>query len=112
MAKFRKIGILSSGGDAPGMNAAIRAAARRALSQGIEVVGILGGYAGLLGAADESDPEVIRKEIETSVKLCQKYGCPAEFILKDISTVSHRPENLIVWAQVASEVLDHYYGEA
>ena len=60
MAKFRKIGILSSGGDAPGMNAAIRAVTRRALSQGIEVVGILGGYAGLLGAADESDPEVIR----------------------------------------------------
>ena len=62
--------------------------------------------------ATKTDPEVIRKEIETSVKLCQKYGCPAEFILKDISTVSHRPENLIVWAQVASEVLDHYYGEA
>ena len=61
MARFKKIGILSSGGDAPGMNAAIRAAARRALSQGIEVVGILGGYAGLLGAADESDPEVIRQ---------------------------------------------------
>lgn len=48
MQKFRKIGILSSGGDAPGMNAAIRAVTRRALSQGIEVVGILGGYAGLL----------------------------------------------------------------
>ena len=62
MPRFRKIGILSSGGDAPGMNAAIRAAARRALSQGIEVVGILGGYAGLLGAADESDPEVIRRQ--------------------------------------------------
>ena len=60
MAKFRKIGILSSGGDAPGMNAAIRAVTRRALSQGIECVGILGGYAGLLGAADESNPEVIR----------------------------------------------------
>ena len=62
MQKFRKIGILSSGGDAPGMNAAIRAVTRRALSQGIEVVGILGGYAGLLGAADESDPEVIREK--------------------------------------------------
>ena len=62
MQKFRKIGILSSGGDAPGMNAAIRAVTRRALSQGIEVVGILGGYAGLLGAADESDPDVIREK--------------------------------------------------
>ena len=62
MARFRKIGILSSGGDAPGMNAAIRAAARRALSQGIEVVGIQGGYAGLLSAADESDPEIVRQK--------------------------------------------------
>ncbi len=61
MAKFRKIGILSSGGDAPGMNAAIRAVTRRALSQGIEVVGILGGYAGLLSAADNADnPEHVK----------------------------------------------------
>lgn len=62
MQKFRKIGVLSSGGDAPGMNAAIRAITRRALGQSIQVVGILGGYAGLLGAADESDPAVIRKK--------------------------------------------------
>lgn len=43
----RKIGILSSGGDAPGMNAAIRSVTRVALSNGIEVVGIRDGYAGL-----------------------------------------------------------------
>lgn len=61
MGKFRKIGVLSSGGDAPGMNAAIRAVTRRALSQGIEVVGILGGYAGLIGAADESNPDIIKQ---------------------------------------------------
>ena len=48
MAKFRKIGILTSGGDAPGMNAAIRAAIRKALSEGIEVVGIYEGYNGLI----------------------------------------------------------------
>ena len=62
MANFKKIGILSSGGDAPGMNAAIRAATRRALSQGLEVVGILGGYAGLLNAADEADLDVVRQK--------------------------------------------------
>ena len=61
MAQYKKIGILSSGGDAPGMNAAIRAVTRRALSQGIEVVGILGGYAGLIGAAKETDKEIIEK---------------------------------------------------
>ena len=48
MAKFRKIGILTSGGDAPGMNAAIRSVARKALDEGIEVVGIVGGYSGLI----------------------------------------------------------------
>lgn len=48
MAKFRKIGILTSGGDAPGMNAAIRAVTRKALDEGVEVMGILGGYSGLI----------------------------------------------------------------
>lgn len=61
--------------------------------------------------AIETNPEVIRKETETTVKLCQKYGCPVEFILKDISTVSHRPQNLILWANTVAEVLDQYYGE-
>lgn len=48
MAKFRKIGILTSGGDAPGMNAVIRAVTRKALKQGVEAVGIIGGYSGLI----------------------------------------------------------------
>ena len=48
MQKFRRIGILTSGGDAPGMNAAIRAAARSALIRGIEVYGIYEGYKGLI----------------------------------------------------------------
>ncbi len=48
MAKFKKIGVLTSGGDAPGMNACIRAVARKALDEGIEVVGIMGGYSGLI----------------------------------------------------------------
>ncbi len=46
--KFRKIGVLTSGGDAPGMNAAVRAVTRAALSRGVEVVGIIGGYRGLI----------------------------------------------------------------
>lgn len=57
------------------------------------------------------DPDVIRAETEQTVKLCQRYGCPVDFVLKDISTVSHRPENLIVWAQTVSDVLDAYYGK-
>ena len=46
--KFRKIGVLTSGGDAPGMNAAVRAVTRTALARGVEVMGIYGGYRGLI----------------------------------------------------------------
>ena len=49
MAKqVKTIGVLTSGGDAPGMNAAIRAVVRTALSKGMKVKGIMRGYAGLL----------------------------------------------------------------
>ena len=48
MKKFRRIGVLTSGGDAPGMNAAVRAIARKANKKGVEVVGIIGGYNGLI----------------------------------------------------------------
>lgn len=49
MKKIKKIGLLTSGGDAPGMNAAIRAVVRTAIYYGVEVVGIRKGYAGLIG---------------------------------------------------------------
>ncbi len=45
---MKKIGVLTSGGDAPGMNAGIRSVVRTAISQGAEVVGIIGGYSGIL----------------------------------------------------------------
>ena len=46
--RIRTIGVLTSGGDAPGMNAAIRAVVRTALSKGLKVRGIRRGYHGLL----------------------------------------------------------------
>ncbi len=46
--KFFKLGVLTSGGDAPGMNATIRAVVRTALSRGAEAVGIQNGYEGLI----------------------------------------------------------------
>lgn len=58
------------------------------------------------------DPDQIRMEITDTVKVCQKYGCPLDITLKDISTVSYKPQNLIIWAQTVSDVLDEYYGEA
>lgn len=46
--KITKIGVLSSGGDAPGMNAAIRAIVRTGIYHGLEVFGIMRGYQGLI----------------------------------------------------------------
>ena len=48
MAKIKTIGILTSGGDAPGMNAAIRAVTRSAIYNGFNVKGIYRGYDGLI----------------------------------------------------------------
>jgi 6-phosphofructokinase 1 len=47
-----RIGVLTGGGDAPGLNAAIRAVARRAFVRGFEVTGIKNGWAGVTGAGD------------------------------------------------------------
>ena len=45
---MKRIAVLTSGGDAPGMNAAIRAVVRQAISEGMEVFGIYDGYAGMV----------------------------------------------------------------
>jgi len=48
MKTFKRIGVLTSGGDAPGMNAAVRAVTRLAIAKGVEVMGIYNGYQGLI----------------------------------------------------------------
>ena len=48
MADVKTIGVLTSGGDAPGMNAAIRAVVRAAIKNGMKVKGVMRGYNGLL----------------------------------------------------------------
>lgn len=46
----KRIGVLTSGGDAPGMNAALRAVTRRGIDLGLEIVGVRRGFAGLIAA--------------------------------------------------------------
>ena len=46
---MKRIAVLTSGGDAPGMNAAIRAVVRAGIAQGWEVSGVRHGFAGLIG---------------------------------------------------------------
>ena len=53
---IKKIAVLTSGGDAPGMNAAIRAVVRSARSYGLEVIGIHEGYKGLVEGGDNYEP--------------------------------------------------------
>ena len=47
-SEIKTIAVMTSGGDAPGMNAAIRAVARTAISRGLKIKGIKRGYMGLL----------------------------------------------------------------
>ena len=48
MGKITKIAVLTSGGDAPGMNAAVRAVTRTAIYNKLEVIGIKEGYRGMI----------------------------------------------------------------
>ena len=65
---MKKIAILTSGGDAPGMNAAVRAAVRTGLSMGMEVFGIERGYEGLL------DVEIRKMEWHSVGDILQRGG--------------------------------------
>ena len=57
-----------------------------------------------------ADPEVIFSETVKTIELCEKYGCPYELVLKDISTVSYKPKNLTIWAGTVKKALDGFYG--
>ena len=69
MAKeIKTIGVLTSGGDAPGMNAAIRAVVRTAIARGLKVKGIKKGYQGLL------NEEIIDMEAKHASDIIQRGG--------------------------------------
>ncbi len=61
--KIKRIGVLTSGGDAPGMNAAIRGVVRTGIYYGLEVLGITGGYTGLMNG--EMTPLTLRSVSDT-----------------------------------------------
>ena len=66
MAKeIKTIGILTSGGDAPGMNAAIRAVVRKAIGNGVKVKGIKKGYQGLL---NEEIIDMEKKDVSDTIQ--------------------------------------------
>lgn len=66
--KVSKIGVLTSGGDAPGMNAAIRAVVRTGLYHGLEVFGIMRGYAGMI------ENDIFKMESRSVANIIQRGG--------------------------------------
>lgn len=68
MPNINRIGVLTSGGDSPGMNACIRAVVRTAIYHGIHVVGIIRGYAGLI------DGDVKEMDVSSVSNIIQRGG--------------------------------------
>ena len=66
--QIKKIAVLTSGGDAPGMNAAIRAVVRTAMYKGLEVKGVMRGYQGLL------EGEIVDMDSKSVSDIIQKGG--------------------------------------
>lgn len=54
------------------------------------------------------DEDAVRKDIAHVMEACLRNSCPCEFVLKDISTVGYKPQNIIRWAQVVEETIDRY----
>ncbi|MCL2664378.1 MAG: hypothetical protein FWE82_02080 [Defluviitaleaceae bacterium] len=50
------------------------------------------------------DEDLVRNDLTETKNICEKYGCPVEFILKDISTVRYEPKRLWRWTEIALEV--------
>jgi len=55
------------------------------------------------------DETVVRDEITRIIDTCHKHGCPYEFVIKDITTVGNKPENLIKWTNTVMKTIDGYY---
>lgn len=75
--EIKTIGVLTSGGDAPGMNAAIRAVVRSALNKGLRVMGIRRGYEGLInGDIFEMGPKDVSDIIHRGGTVLYSARCP------------------------------------
>ena len=71
---IRKIGILTSGGDSPGMNAAVVSVARCAAKNGIQLMGIKRGYNGLLGLSKNPEDDICALDLETVLDIADQRG--------------------------------------
>lgn len=102
MANIKRIGLLTSGGDAPGMNACIRAVVRAASFEGIEVYGVKNGYVGLinddiapLGKRDVSDI-IQRGGTVLYTARCKEFRTPEGRAIAATNLRKHGIQGLIV----------------
>lgn len=99
---MKKIGVLTSGGDSPGMNPAIRAVVRKAIFHNLEVYGIYGGYTGLMsGNIKKLELGSVGDIIHRGGTMLQSARCPEfktrEGQLKGIEQLkAHGIEGLVV----------------
>ncbi|MCS7060480.1 MAG: hypothetical protein RMN25_04870 [Anaerolineae bacterium] len=56
-------------------------------------------------AWEHFNPQMVRDDLIATRQICEKYGCPLEMILKDISTVRYEPQRLFKWAEIAMQVV-------
>lgn len=71
---MKKIGVLTSGGDSPGMNAAVMSVARSAAHLGIELIGIKRGYNGLLRKSGYLENDVVEMTLDTVLDIADMPG--------------------------------------
>jgi 6-phosphofructokinase 1 len=75
-ARIKRIGVFTSGGDAPGMNACIRAVVRTAIYHGVEVIGIMRGYQGMIeGDFIPMDRRAVSNIIQTGGTILKTSRC-------------------------------------
>lgn len=97
---MKRIAVLTSGGDAPGMNAAIRAVVRSALAQGWATFGVRGGYAGLIGGNFEGlDARAVGSIVQRGGTILGSARCP------EFQTEEGRQESLRQLHQQAIDAL-------
>lgn len=98
--QLRRIGILTSGGDSPGMNAGVRAVVRSAVANGVEVLGFKRGYAGLLaGDFIELGPRSVSNVIQMGGTFLGTSRC------EEMKTVEGRKKALDVLQQEKVDAL-------
>lgn len=59
-------------------------------------------------ALSNLDEESVKKELSRIVNACKRNGCSCDIVLKDITTVCNRPENLFMWHKIAMETVNDY----